>query len=402
VKKIILIPDSFKGTMSSAEICGIMEERVRAYCPRAEIISIPVADGGEGSVDAFLAAAGGEKVTLRSTGPYMEDITAFYGLIDGGATAVIEMAACAGLPLTGGNLHPDRTTTFGAGRLMVDAAKRGCRKIIVCLGGSATNDFGAGAAAAAGIRFLDAGGEEFIPVGGNLSRAVHIDPSGLLPELRAAEIITACDIDNPLYGPRGAACIFGPQKGADPAMVKTLDSQLRAMSDTVRRELGVDVSAVPGAGAAGGMGGGMIAFFGSRLQMGIEILLDTVRFDQLLEGADAVFTGEGKIDTQSLRGKVVIGVARRVKRRAGRQIPVIAVVGDIGDRIEEAFDRGVTAIFSINRVAVPFEKARLRAPDDLRLTMDSLMRLMTAGKKQGKRPRSTKNMENAGQGQNTE
>jgi glycerate kinase len=375
MKKFILIPDSFKGTMSSTEICGIMEEAIRVHYPQAELVAIPVADGGEGSVDAFLAAVGGEKVTVPARGPYMENITGFYGLIDGGATAVIEMAACAGLPLAGENLRPDRTTTYGVGQLMADAAKRGCRKIIVGLGGSATNDFGAGAAAAAGIRFLDSAGKEFVPTGGGLSRIAHINVSKLLPELRDAEIITMCDIDNPLYGLQGAAHVFGPQKGAGPAMVEELDSQLRSISDTVHRELGVDVSAVPGAGAAGGMGGGMIAFFGSRLQMGIETVLDTVRFDRILEGADIVFTGEGKIDTQSLRGKVIIGAARRVKRYAGRKIPVIAVVGDIGDNIEGAYDEGVTAIFSINRAAIPFETARARAQNDLRLTMDNLMRL---------------------------
>jgi glycerate kinase len=377
MRKVILIPDSFKGTMSSAEICGIMEERVRVYYPGAEVISIPVADGGEGSVDAFLTAVGGEKVTLPVKGPYMEEVTGFYGLIDGGAAAVIEMAACAGLPQVGGNLHPDLATTYGVGQLMADAAKRGCRKIIVGLGGSATNDFGAGAAAAAGIRFFNSSGKEFIPTGSGLSHIAHIDASGLLPELKAAEIVTMCDIDNPLYGPQGAAYVFGPQKGADPAMVEFLDGQLRAVSDTVIRELGVDVSLTPGAGAAGGMGGGMKTFFGSRLQMGIETVLDTVHFDRLLEGADMVFTGEGKIDTQSLRGKVVIGVARRVKKAARQGIPVIALVGDIGDNIEGAYDEGVAAVFSINRVAVPFEKAKSRAPDDLRLTMDNLMRFFT-------------------------
>ncbi|MDR2069986.1 MAG: glycerate kinase [Treponema sp.] len=373
MKKFILIPDSFKGTMSSAQICGVMEERIRACCPRAEVISIPVADGGEGSVDAFLAALGGKKVSVPVRGPYMEDITGFYGLIDGGATAVIEMAACAGLPLAGGKLRPDQATTYGVGQLMVDAAKRGCRKIILGLGGSATNDFGAGAAAAAGIRFFNSYGKEFVPTGGGLSRIANIDASGFLPELKALEIVTMCDIDNPLYGPQGAAYVFGPQKGADPGMVKFLDDQLRSISDMVIRELGVDVSGIPGAGAAGGMGGGMIAFFGSRLQMGIETVLDTVRFDQLLEGADMVFTGEGKIDTQSLRGKVVIGVARRA-RKAG--IPVIAVVGDIGGNIEGAYDEGVTAIFSINRAAIPFEQAKTRALEDLSLTMDNLMRFI--------------------------
>jgi glycerate kinase len=351
-----------------------MKERIHAYYPQAEALAIPVADGGEGSVDAFLAAAGGEKITLPVKGPYLESMTGFYGLIDGGATAVIEMAACAGLPLVEGRLHPDQTTTYGVGQLMVDAAQRGCKKIIVGLGGSATNDFGAGAAAGAGIRFFDAEGRDFTPTGGTLSRIVRIDVSGLPPELRAAEIIAMCDIDNPLYGPQGAAHVFGPQKGADGAMAELLDGQLRAVSDTVKRELGIDVSALPGAGAAGGMGGGMVAFFNSRLQMGIETVLDTVCFDRLLEGADMVFTGEGRIDSQSLRGKVVIGVARRAKKQ---RVPVIAIVGDIGDPIVDAYAEGVTAVFSINRLAVPFREARPCSRVNLGLTMDSLLRFMT-------------------------
>ena len=374
MKKIILMPDSFKGTMSSAEICAIMEERIHAYYPKAEVVSIPVADGGEGSVDAFLAAVGGEKITVPVKGPYMENMAGFYGLIDHGATAVIEMAACAGLPLVEGKLRPDQTTTYGVGQLMVDAAKRGCKKIIVGLGGSATNDFGAGAAAGAGVRFLDPEDRAFMPTGGTLSKIARIDASGLPPELKAAEIITMCDIDNPLYGPQGAAYVFGPQKGANPALVELLDRQLRAASDTVARELGIDVSSIPGAGAAGGMGGGMVAFFNSRLQMGIETVLDAVHFDKLLEGADMVFTGEGKIDSQSLRGKVVIGVARRAKQR---QVPVIVVAGDIGDPIDGAYAEGVTAIFSINRLALPFEEIRRCSQANLRLTMDSLLRFMT-------------------------
>ncbi|MDR2019918.1 MAG: glycerate kinase [Treponema sp.] len=375
MKKIILIPDSFKGTMSSAGICSIMEERIRSYYPGAEIVSIPVADGGEGSVDSFLAAAGGEKIAIPAKGPFMEDRTGFYGLIDGGATAVIEMAACAGLPLAGGRLRPDQATTYGVGQLMLDAARRGCKKIIVGLGGSATNDFGAGAAAAAGVRFLDGEGASFVPVGGTLSRIASIDTTDVPGELRRAEIITMCDIDNPLCGPAGAAHVFGPQKGADPAMVEMLDGQLKAAADTVKRELGIDVAALPGAGAAGGMGGGMAAFFGSRLQMGIETVLDTVHFDKLAAGADLVFTGEGKIDTQSLRGKVVIGVARRAKKLG---VPVIALVGDIGDNIEGAYGEGVSAIFSINRAAIPFQEARLRCREDLGLALDNLLRLIAA------------------------
>lgn len=373
MNKIILIPDSFKGTMSSSEICAILSDSIRRFYPDAEIISIPVADGGEGSVESFIAATGGELIRLPVKGPYMEDMEGFYGLLDNGGTAVIEMAACAGLPLVGDNLHPEKTTTFGVGQLMADAIGRGCKKIIVGLGGSATNDFGAGAAAALGVKLLDKDGKSFVPVGETLSQIARIDTSGLAPELKDVEIVTMCDIDNPLYGETGAAYVFGPQKGADPEMVKFLDGQLRAASDTVARELGADVSRIPGSGAAGGMGGGMVAFFGSRLQMGIETVLDTVGFDALLDGADLVISGEGKIDSQSLRGKVVIGVARRTKKK---NVPLIAIVGDIGDNVDNAYDEGVSAIFSINRVAVPFQEAKARSKDDLRLTAENLMRFL--------------------------
>ncbi len=373
MKKVLLIPDSFKGTMSSAEICSIMEERIHAYYPEAEVVSIPVADGGEGSVDSFLSAMDGEKVWVTAKGPYLEDMQAFYGLVDDGKTAVIEMAACAGLPLVGENLHAEKTSTYGVGQLIEDAVKRGCKKLIVGLGGSATNDLGTGAAAALGVRFLDADGNSFIPVGETLSKIQRIDTSTLLPALKETEIITMCDIDNPLYGPNGAAYVFAPQKGADPEMVEFLDGQLRAAADIISEQLGADIAYLPGAGAAGGMGGGMVAFFGSRLQMGIETVLDTVGFDDLLQDADLVISGEGKIDFQSLRGKVVIGVARRTKKQS---VPLVAVVGDIGDQIEGAYGEGVSAIFSINRVAVPFSEAKKRSKNDLKLTVDNLLRFL--------------------------
>lgn len=324
-------------------------------------------------MDSFLAAMGGQRVELAVNGPFMEQVPVFYGLVDGGETAIIEMAACAGLPLVGENLQVDKTTTYGVGQLMADAVKRGCKKIVVGLGGSATNDLGTGAAAAMGVRFLDKDGNEFVPVGENLSKIARIDKSGLSAGLRDIEFVTMCDIDNPLYGKTGAAYVFAPQKGADSAMVEYLDGQLKAAAETIKAELGVDVSKLPGAGAAGGMGGGMVAFFGSRLQMGIETVLDTVGFATLLEGTDMVFTGEGKIDFQSLRGKVVIGVARRAKEK---KVPVVAIVGDIGDSIG-AYAEGVSAIFSINRVAVPFPEAKSRSKSDLNLTMDNLMRFLS-------------------------
>ena len=378
MKKAVFIPDSFKGTMSSEQICGIMERSVKKYYPDAETISIPVADGGEGSVDAFLTAVGGEKIFTTVKGPYFEDMEAFYGLIDNGSTAVIEMAACAGLPLVDGRRDPSKTTTYGVGQLMLDAVNRGCKKIIMCLGGSCTNDAGCGAAAAAGVKFLDANGREFIPAGGTLKDVNSIDLSNLNDGLKGAEIVTMCDIDNPLYGETGAAYIFAPQKGADEAMVQMLDCGLIDLSDTVKSTLGRDLAQCAGAGAAGGMGYGMMIFFDSILQMGIETVLDTVRFNKLIAGADFIFSGEGRIDTQSIRGKVVIGVARRAKN-AG--IPLIAIVGDIGDDIGEAYENGVSAIFSINRVARDFSKVRDRSPSDLELTMDNLMSfLKTIGK----------------------
>lgn len=373
MSKFLLIPDSFKGTMSSEEICSIMEKAIRQNCPTSEIISIPVADGGEGSVNAFLKAMGGERISTIVKGPYFEDVEAFYGIVENGKTAVIEMAACAGLPLVENRLNPKLTTTYGVGQLMEDAISRGCKKIIMGLGGSCTNDAGTGAAAALGVKFIDRNGNSFVPVGGTLSEIKHIDTSDLLPELKEIELVTMCDIDNPLHGENGAAYIFGPQKGATPEMVTELDEGLKHLDQILQTDLNLSLANIKGVGAAGGMGCGMVAFFGSTLQMGIETVLDTVKFDDLLKDADYVFSGEGKIDSQSIRGKVVIGIANRTKKA---NIPLIAIVGDIGDHIEEAYEKGVSGIFSINRVAVEYKDARKRAKEDLFLTVDNLMRFM--------------------------
>jgi len=373
LKKIILIPDSFKGTMSSGEICSIMNESIRKTYPSAQVISIPVADGGEGSVDAFLCAVGGKKQRVMVKGPFFEDMESYYGIIDNGETAVIEMAACAGLPLAGDNKDVKNATTYGVGQLISAALENGCKKIIMGLGGSATNDAGTGAAAALGVKFTNEAGVEFIPVGGTLTDIMHIDVSGMHPALKAVEFITMCDIDNPLYGQTGAAYIFGPQKGATPEIVAELDNGLRHIAEVIKTDLLKDVSELKGAGSAGGMGGGMVAFFNSKLQMGIETVLDTVNFDKIIKGADIVFSGEGKIDSQSIRGKVVIGVAKRARKA---NVPLVAVVGDIGDDIEAVYEEGVSAIFSINRVAVDLKIAQTRAKDDLALTMDNLMRFI--------------------------
>lgn len=375
MKKVILIPDSFKGTMSSGEICQILKSVIVEHYPDCEVVSIPVADGGEGSVDAFLDAVGGEKIYKEVTGPYPEEkVQGYYGILPGNI-AVIEMAAAAALPMVGDRKDPSKTTTYGVGELMLDAARKGVSKIILGLGGSATNDAACGLASACGISFYNAKGERFTPLGESMDEVVRIDTSTMDESLKKIEIVTMCDIDNPFYGPEGAPAIYGPQKGADEAMVKMLDDKMRVLAEIMKRDCGVDVQSIPGSGAAGGMGGGMAAYFKSRLQMGIETVLETVHFDELLDGTDFVYTGEGKIDGQSLRGKVVIGVARKAKKKG---VKVIAIVGDIGDDIENAYSEGVTGIFSINRVAVPYKEAKVRAKSDLRLTLDNLLRYQKA------------------------
>lgn len=370
MKKIVLAPDSFKGTMTSAEVCGELSAAIRRVCPEAEVVSLPVADGGEGSVDAFLAAAGGKKVRVNCTGPNGQRISAGYGLLPDG-TAVVEMAAAAGLPMAEPK-DPERTTTYGVGELLCHAAGRGAGKIVMCLGGSATNDGGCGAAAACGVRFYDEKGRVFTPVGGTLKNIARINTSGLDRSLAALPMTIMCDIDNPLCGRAGAAAVFGPQKGADEAMILRLDAGLAHLADVLERDCGAAVRDLLGAGAAGGMGAGMAAFFKSRLQMGIETVLDTVGFEEKLTGADMVFTGEGRLDGQSRRGKVVAGVARRARVRG---VPVIAIVGDIGEGAEAIYELGVTAVFSINRVAVPYAQARLRSRQDLRATAEDILRL---------------------------
>ena len=318
---------------------------------------------------------GGERKELAVQGPFGEEMTGFYGLVEGGRTAIIEMAACAGLPLAEGRLDPERATTYGVGQLMVDAARSGCKKIILGLGGSCTNDGGCGAAAAAGARFFRENGEAFVPTGGILGEIAGMDLTGLRRAFAGVEIVAMCDIDNPLYGEAGAAYIFGPQKGADPAMVERLDHNLRALEQVVKQALGVDLAQMPGAGAAGGMGYGMAAFFGAKLQPGIETVLDTVGFDRLLEGADLVFSGEGRLDAQSVRGKVVAGVARRAKA-AG--VPLVALVGQIGQGFEPMYDLGLSAVFSINRAAQPLAESAPHAAENLRLAAENVLRLWQA------------------------
>ncbi len=373
IKKIVIAPDSFKGTMSSIEVCNIVENAVKSIFPDIKTVKIPIADGGEGTVDAFLSAIGGDRIHARVKGPLFGEVDAFYGILPDKTTAVIEMAAASGLPLAGDDKDPWLTTTYGTGELMKNALSRGCRKIIIGIGGSATNDGGVGMAAALGVRFLDASGKEIPLTGGGLEKLHHIDQTDRDQRLDECEILAACDVDNPLYGPSGAACIFGPQKGATPEMVAFLDNNLKHYANIVQQDLGLDVQAIPGAGAAGGLGAGLVAFAGAKLMPGIRIILDTVNFDHIIEDTDWIITGEGKIDGQSLRGKVPMGIAERA---LNKNVPVIAVVGDVGNDIEQVYSKGISAVFSINRTAIPFKEAKLRCKSDLYDTVTDIMRLL--------------------------
>lgn len=373
MQNFILVPDSFKGTLSAIEVCNIMKSSIKNLYKDANIISVPVADGGEGTVDAFLYALGGEKKSIWVSDAFNEQkILAHYAMLKDNI-AVIEMAACAGLPLVKNRLEPDKTTTFGVGELIIDAINSGAKKIILGLGGSATNDGGCGMVAALGVKFKDEQDQEFIPTGGTLSQIYKIDMNNIYSKIKDVEFVSMCDVDNPLCGKLGASAVFAPQKGADEDMVRLLDEGLAHLAKIIKRDLHIEVKDIKGAGAAGGLGAGSIAFLQSKLTKGIDVILDTIKFDELVSKADIVFTGEGKFDSQSLHGKVVMGVANRSQKY---KTPVIVVTGAIGENIQEAYNKGITAIFSINKEPMEFSKSALKSKENMILTMENILRLL--------------------------
>lgn len=372
--KYVLIPDSFKGTLSSEDICRIASEEILRLEPEAEICAVPVADGGEGTVDAFLAAVGGTRAEVPCTGPCGQEVMGFYGLLPDG-TAVVEMAAAAGLPLAGACRDPEKTTTYGVGQLMAHALSRGAKRLVLGLGGSATNDGGCGAAAALGAEFLDAEGRPFVPTGGTLTQIAHIRMKGLRESLAGAEVTVMCDIDNPLCGPAGAAAVFGPQKGADAAMVARMDAGLRHLAETLEKDVGMEVLTLAGGGSAGGFGAGAAAFFGGQLRMGIDVVLDLTDFDRKCRGASLVITGEGHLDSQSLRGKTVVGVARRARALG---VPAAALVGGCETALDAVYAEGVSGVFPIHPALCTWPQAAARTEEDLRFTMGNLLRFMAA------------------------
>ena len=375
MKKCIVISDSFKGTLSTLDICAIAREVFPAHFPDCELVTLPVADGGEGTVACFLEALQAQPVTVSISGPFGEPIQAVYARKN--SLAVIEMASAAGLPLAGERRDPETATTYGVGQLIRHAVEQGCTDILLGLGGSATNDGGCGCAAALGTCFFDAAGNSFVPVGGTLADIAHIDVRERCRLLENVRVTVMCDVENPLFGPNGAAWVFGPQKGADDAMAARLDDGLRHLDAAFQQDLGLHLADLPGAGAAGGMGAGSIAFLGGTLRSGIEAVLDAVDFDRRLDGADLVITGEGRIDAQSVQGKVISGIARRT---APRNIPLVAIVGGIGPGAEAAYDLGVTAMFSINRAAESFAESAPKSAENYRRTLSDLLRLIKAMK----------------------
>lgn len=375
MQRFLIAPDSFKGTLTSAEVCDIIGEAILSVLPKAKLTKLPVADGGEGLSYSLFNTVGGEWVETVVPGVFGLPMLAGYAMLSNGSAA-IDMSACAGLPLVGENKDPSETTTRGVGALMQDAMKRGATNIILGLGGSATNDCGMGMAAALGYRFMDDYSRELDPVGSSMTSVARI----LSPKTPVnMDVIAACDVDNPLFGEQGAAYIFAPQKGASEAMVKELDDGLRHMASLIQRDLGVDVIDLPGAGAAGGMGAGVVAFLGGSLRSGIDLVLDTADFDVLLYDTDYVITGEGRMDAQSVRGKVPAGVARRAAKKGK---PVIAINGSLGEGAKEMHECGVTAMYAATDSPKSTEELKQTCREDLfNITVTAIHDLQKQNKK---------------------
>jgi glycerate kinase len=372
--RVLVAPDSFKGSLAAPAAA----EAIAAGFARCGFATdaCPLADGGEGTAGVLAAASGGRIERRTVAGPLGEPVCAEFAVLGDGETAVVEMAAASGLGLVApGRLDPLRATTRGTGELVRAALDLGLRRVIVALGGSATNDGGSGAARALGARFLDDAGRELPDGGASLARLARIDVAGLDPRLREAAVTAACDVDNPLCGPRGASAVFGPQKGATPAMVAQLDAALRRYAQVVRRDLGVDVLDRPGAGAAGGLGGGLHAFCRAELRPGVDLVLDAVRFADRLRGCDLVVTGEGRIDGQTEGGKLPLGVARAAKR-AG--VPCLCLAGDV-----RAAPGEFAAVLPVVPGPIPLAEAMSRAGELLSAAAERAGRLILLGRRYG-------------------
>ncbi|GAB6092269.1 glycerate kinase family protein [Furfurilactobacillus curtus] len=373
--KIVIAPDSFKGSATAQQAADAIEVGVKRVFPEVEIEKVPMADGGEGTVQSLVDATGGKFRDVTVLGPLGQETTARYGLLGDSKTAVIEMAAASGIQFVDEHTkNPLITTTYGTGQLMLDALHHGSQQLILGIGGSATTDGGAGMAEALGVKFLDINNHPIPRGGGGLSELDHIDLSGIDPLVAKAQIRIASDVTNPLTGKIGSAAIFGPQKGATPDMISILDANLKHYAKVIQRDVGRNIDQTPGSGAAGGLGAGLLAFTNANLERGVEIVLEMTHLKQRVTGADIVFTGEGGIDFQTQYGKTPMGTAQAVKE-IDSNITVVALAGNVGEGIDQLYDLGIDAVFGIlpgvEALPVAIEQVR----ENLARTAENVMRL---------------------------
>jgi glycerate kinase len=374
--KFVIAPDSFKQSMTAMTAATAIRDGLIKIFPDATYVLVPLADGGEGTVQSLVDATQGTFVTASVVNPLGEITQAQYGILGDGQTAIIEMAAASGIQFVdAGTKNPLITTTYGTGQLMLDALNHGVRKIIVGLGGSATNDGGAGMAQALGARLLDAFGDELAPGGGALAALHRIDVTDLDPRLADTEVVIASDVQNPLLGQNGASAVFGPQKGAAPAVVRSLEAALTNYARVVAHDLGVDLATLPGGGAAGGLGAGLVAFTGAKIVSGVEMVIQATHLKALAKDADVAFVGEGAIDFQTQYGKTPFGAAKAIKSVAPKT-KVIGLAGFVGADVDALYELGFDAIFSIVPGAVSLADAMQHGPENLRRTAENIARLL--------------------------
>ncbi|QAY67442.1 glycerate kinase [Paenibacillus protaetiae] len=377
--KIVIAPDKFKGSLTADEAAAAIERGVRRAVPDADTIRIPVADGGEGTLDSLVAAAGGSKTPVAVTGPLGEPVTAEYGVIGGGRTAVIEMALASGLLLVPAEQRdPLRATTYGTGELIRHALDAGCREFIIALGGSATNDGGAGMLQALGMKLLGAEGQSVPPGGGQLGRIAKIDAAQWDKRIAESAFTIAADVQNPFIGAEGATRVFGPQKGAGPAVIEQLEQAMSSWADRIAEATGMRLHDKPGAGAAGGLSGAFLAFFPARMRRGIDVVMEQAGVSRLLQGADLVLTGEGRIDGQTAGGKAPLGIAQEAKRQG---VPAIALAGAVGDGVAALHAHGLCSVHSIASSPMPAEEAMASAAQLLEQAAEQIMRAFACGRR---------------------
>ena len=373
VVKIVIAPQGFKGNLNSRQVGLAIENGIKRVLPGAETIVKPMADGGEGTAQTLVEATGGRLITTKATGPLSKPVSAQWGLLGDKATAVIETAAASGLTLVPTEqLNPLSTTTYGTGELILAALDHGCRELIIGIGGSATNDGGAGMAQALGVQLLDSRGMA-VPFGGAaLAELEHVDVSRLDPRLANCKVLLACDVTNPLCGIEGASAVYGPQKGATPEMVSHLNAALSHYADVIYRDLGVDFRNDSGAGAAGGLGMGLMVFLKAEVMSGIDMVIRSTGLTKELEDADLVFTAEGRIDSQTVRGKTPVGIARKAKEFG---LPVIALAGEVADGYQAVYQQGIDAVFSITPGPISLDQSLAQAEKLVANVAENTMRL---------------------------